>query len=117
VPFLSRIPIIGALFRQNIKKETRKDMLVMITPTIVNQAQSLGSMGSTETTFEDGSGVSAANASDGSNLESSEQNSMEQQQESVGNQSNIQQESTQESIGNQSDTEESLLNASEGDGV
>jgi len=36
IPFLSSIPIIGALFRSSDKSESRRELVVLITPTIVN---------------------------------------------------------------------------------
>lgn len=39
VPFLMDLPIIGALFRQTIGQDDQKDLLVMITPTIMNSAE------------------------------------------------------------------------------
>ena len=36
IPYLSSIPIIGALFRSQSKSDVRRDLLIMITPTIVN---------------------------------------------------------------------------------
>lgn len=38
VPFLSRLPIIGALFRGTSAVDNRRDLLIMVTPTIVNTA-------------------------------------------------------------------------------
>lgn len=36
VPYLSRLPIIGALFRSSYSIDQRRDLLIMVTPTIVN---------------------------------------------------------------------------------
>jgi type IV pilus secretin PilQ/predicted competence protein len=36
VPILSSIPLIGALFRSTDKADSKKDLLIMVTPTIVN---------------------------------------------------------------------------------
>lgn len=38
VPYLSRLPIIGALFRSTYSKDQRRDLLIMVTPTIINTA-------------------------------------------------------------------------------
>ncbi|HEY0333115.1 MAG TPA: type II secretion system secretin GspD [Stenotrophomonas sp.] len=38
VPFLSRLPVIGALFGQKTDKEDRQEVIVLITPTIVRDA-------------------------------------------------------------------------------
>lgn len=47
VPFLSSIPLIGALFRTTETINSKKDLLIMVTPTIVgnNSASSAGSAG------------------------------------------------------------------------
>ena len=44
VPFLHRIPILGALFRAQSKTENRSELLIFITPRIVNRAEALGVM-------------------------------------------------------------------------
>jgi type IV pilus assembly protein PilQ len=38
VPFLGRIPILGSLFRNHTKNESRDEMLVFVTPRIVNES-------------------------------------------------------------------------------
>ena len=38
IPYLSRLPIIGALFRSTYSLDQRRDLLIMVTPTIVNTA-------------------------------------------------------------------------------
>ena len=42
VPFLHRIPILGFLFRSHSEMETRSELLIFITPRIVNRAEALG---------------------------------------------------------------------------
>ncbi len=36
VPFLSRLPIVGALFRSTSENDEKRELLVMVTPTVVN---------------------------------------------------------------------------------
>ncbi|HYG05903.1 MAG TPA: type II secretion system secretin GspD [Stenotrophomonas sp.] len=38
VPFLSRLPVVGALFGSKVQKENRQEVIVLITPTIVKDA-------------------------------------------------------------------------------
>ncbi|NBN93059.1 MAG: hypothetical protein EBV35_04420, partial [Betaproteobacteria bacterium] len=59
IPILSRIPILGALFRSSDKKQSNRELLVMVTPTIMNVAQSTGDNGSA-TFDEDGGAASSA---------------------------------------------------------
>jgi type II secretory pathway component GspD/PulD (secretin) len=40
IPFLSDLPIIGALFRSTITEENQTELLIMVTPTIVSGRQS-----------------------------------------------------------------------------
>ena len=40
IPYLSHIPIIGALFRSTDNKDVKKDLLIMVTPTIVGTSLS-----------------------------------------------------------------------------
>lgn len=40
VPFLSRIPILGHLFREHSSRDTRSELLVFITPRIINREES-----------------------------------------------------------------------------
>lgn len=42
IPVLSSIPIVGALFRSNQKKLATRELLLMVTPTIMNVAQATG---------------------------------------------------------------------------
>ncbi len=44
VPFLHRIPILGFLFRNHSETENRSELLIFITPRIVNRAEALGVM-------------------------------------------------------------------------
>ncbi|RDI48643.1 type IV pilus secretin PilQ [Aquicella lusitana] len=38
IPFISRVPVIGLLFRQQKKRENKRELLIFITPTIMTQA-------------------------------------------------------------------------------
>jgi len=42
VPFFSKIPIIGALFRESSESDSRKELLVMVTPTILSGGTTAG---------------------------------------------------------------------------
>ena len=44
VPFLHRIPILGFLFKSHSETENRSELLIFITPRIVNRAEALGIM-------------------------------------------------------------------------
>lgn len=44
IPFLHKIPILGALFRAQSETENRSELLIFITPRIVNRAEALGIM-------------------------------------------------------------------------
>ncbi len=46
VPFFHRLPILGFLFRSRSKTENRSELLIFITPRIVNRAEALGVMSS-----------------------------------------------------------------------
>jgi type IV pilus assembly protein PilQ len=37
IPILMDLPVIGALFRQNLSRETKRDLLIMVTPHIVRE--------------------------------------------------------------------------------
>jgi len=39
IPFLSSIPVVGALFRNTLKTKTRTELLIFITPRIIEQVQ------------------------------------------------------------------------------
>ena len=39
IPFLSSLPIIGALFRSTITEESQTELLIMVTPTIVTSSR------------------------------------------------------------------------------
>jgi type IV pilus secretin PilQ/predicted competence protein len=62
IPILSRIPIIGALFRNSDKKQSNRELLLMVTPTILNVAQSTGEGGSG--TFDDSAGAASDSSPD-----------------------------------------------------
>ena len=42
VPLLSQIPILGWLFKKNLKQDNRTELLIFITPRIVNRPDSIG---------------------------------------------------------------------------
>jgi type IV pilus secretin PilQ/predicted competence protein len=42
IPFFSSIPLFGALFRSTESKDTKKDLLIMVTPTILGSSLSSG---------------------------------------------------------------------------
>ena len=46
IPYLSQLPIIGALFRSNDATNSKKDLLIMVTPTIVGMSNSAIDAGS-----------------------------------------------------------------------
>ena len=62
IPVLSRIPIIGALFRSSDKKQSNRELLVMVTPTIMNVAQSTGDNGNA--TFDEDAGTASSASPD-----------------------------------------------------
>ena len=39
VPFLSKLPVVGALFGQKTRDTTRREVIVLITPSIVRNPQ------------------------------------------------------------------------------
>jgi type IV pilus assembly protein PilQ len=43
VPFLSQIPILGWLFKKRLTQDNRTELLIFITPRIVNRPDSIGS--------------------------------------------------------------------------
>jgi type IV pilus assembly protein PilQ len=38
VPFLSSIPLLGRLFKHDVSKESRRELLIFITPEIIGEA-------------------------------------------------------------------------------
>jgi len=42
VPWLAKIPILGWLFKKKVERDQRNEMLIFITPRIVNRAEALG---------------------------------------------------------------------------
>ncbi|MEI6834229.1 MAG: secretin N-terminal domain-containing protein, partial [bacterium] len=65
VPFLGRIPLIGALFRSKDKSNSKKDLLIMVTPTILgsSSASTSGATGAFEVPTIDAGAFGASNAS------------------------------------------------------
>ena len=57
IPFLQSIPIIGALFRTSESSESKKELLVLVTPTIIS-----GMRGSESGEVESGAGAGASSA-------------------------------------------------------
>jgi len=64
VPILSKIPLIGALFRSVDKTNRKKDLLIMVTPTILgaNSASTGGAGGSSMVPTIDGGSFGASNS-------------------------------------------------------
>jgi type IV pilus secretin PilQ/predicted competence protein len=89
VPFLGRIPLIGALFRSKDKSNSKKDLLIMVTPTILgsSSASTSGATGASEVPTIDAGAFGASNASSGQMGENNVQQSQQSQQESQDQQS------------------------------
>ena len=89
MPFLGRIPLIGALFRSKDKSNSKKDLLIMVTPTILgsSSASTSGATGASEVPTIDGGAFGASNASLGQMGEANAQQSQQSQQESQDQQS------------------------------
>ena len=64
VPFLHKIPILGFFFRSRSESERRSELLIFITPRIVNRAESLGvvSAGTVQSSGSSSSGSSLGRA-------------------------------------------------------
>ena len=92
MPFLGRIPLIGALFRSKDKSNSKKDLLIMVTPTILgsSSASTSGATGASEVPTIDAGAFGASNAAssqmNGAGTQTS-QESQQNQQESSGQQS------------------------------
>ena len=65
VPFLHKIPILGFFFRSNSESERRSELLIFITPRIVNRAESLGVISAGAVQAGSGSSASGGGASGG----------------------------------------------------
>ncbi|MCX6118392.1 MAG: hypothetical protein NT027_12675 [Proteobacteria bacterium] len=111
VPFLSKLPIIGALFRSTNKQDTKRDLLIMITPTIQSGVTDIVDYG--DSTLESGapmvaksdiSNIDSAGAKSKNSQEASPQQQQQKQQQQQGNESEI---SQQQTSGNQSNVSES----------
>jgi type IV pilus assembly protein PilQ len=89
VPFLGRIPLIGALFRSKDKSNSKKDLLIMVTPTILgsSSASTSGSTGASEVPTIDAGTFGASNSASGQLGESNVQQSQQSQQEGQDQQS------------------------------
>jgi general secretion pathway protein D len=48
VPLLGNLPLVGAFFRRSIKERTKTELLIFLTPHVVQQAEDLGAMSKTE---------------------------------------------------------------------
>jgi len=88
IPYLSNLPLFGALFRSTENKDSKKDLLIMVTPTIVGggAASSSGSAGADAGLMPPINGIggdgfggnkSAASQQAGGNQASQSQNSVE----------------------------------------
>ncbi|MFK7823516.1 MAG: secretin N-terminal domain-containing protein [Oligoflexales bacterium] len=57
VPFFSKIPILGVFFRSKSKQEAKRELIIMVTPTVINSAKSLSESSSNNGNFaSDGNG-------------------------------------------------------------
>jgi len=45
IPFFSNLPLIGALFRNTTWRESKRELIVMVTPSVINSAKSLSATG------------------------------------------------------------------------
>jgi type IV pilus assembly protein PilQ len=85
VPFLGRIPLIGALFRSKDKSNSKKDLLIMVTPTILGSggASTGGATGASEVPTIDAGAFGASNAAssqmNGAGMQTSQQSQQGQQ--------------------------------------
>jgi Flp pilus assembly secretin CpaC len=89
VPFLGRIPLIGALFRSKDKSNAKKDLLIMVTPTILgsSSASTSGATGASEVPTIDAGVFGASNAASGQMGEANVQQSQQSQQQGQEQQS------------------------------
>lgn len=69
IPYLSSLPIIGALFRQTTSANDERDLLIMLTPTIVNAAEALGQPAKSSTMAINDAGTSNQVTNDVGSLE------------------------------------------------
>ncbi|MFB6263894.1 MAG: type IV pilus secretin PilQ [Bradymonadaceae bacterium] len=59
VPFFRRIPILGWLFKKSSKSESRSELLIFITPRVVNRSEALSGTSNDSVTSSGGGGVPA----------------------------------------------------------
>jgi type IV pilus secretin PilQ/predicted competence protein len=86
VPFFSKIPIIGALFRSSNESETKRELLIMVTPTILPSIGKGSSGGGDEpvSVSLNATGNGNLNSQNGNNFNANNQN----QNNSFGNNQN-----------------------------
>lgn len=90
VPFLGKIPLIGALFRSVDKTNRKKDVLIMVTPTILgaNSASTGGAGGASMVPTIDGESFGASNTENTQMGESTNQKNQSIQSSNSTSQSN-----------------------------
>jgi type IV pilus secretin PilQ/predicted competence protein len=89
VPILSSIPILGALFRSTITKDAKRDLLIMVTPTIQS---GVTNSEDSETAYEDQNAAPYASMQSNNSSLTNEDASQQSQGNSLGS---LQQESNQ----------------------
>ncbi len=67
-PYLSSLPIIGALFRTQINQDTERDLLMMVTPTILNAAEALGKPAKATVVSSNAAAAASSNISGSNNV-------------------------------------------------
>lgn len=86
VPFLSSLPIIGALFRQSVTKDGKNELVVMVTPTILSNVKQVAADG---TASPNSAGLTdVASPSSKSNLAAGDNANFDGNSASLGEQSN-----------------------------
>lgn len=90
VPILSKIPLVGALFRSLDKSNRKKDVLIMVTPTILgaNSASTGGAGGASTVPTIDGSSFGASNTESNQMGVPASQNGQSSQSSNATSQSN-----------------------------
>ena len=61
VPFLSSIPILGVFFRRKTNQESKRELIIMVTPTVINSDRSLSETSSFENNVGNNAGGSEYN--------------------------------------------------------
>ncbi|MCX6124606.1 MAG: hypothetical protein NTV34_07625 [Proteobacteria bacterium] len=118
IPILSQIPILGALFRSTYNKDTRRDLLIMVTPTIQSGVSTSDGPGSTAGSSANaygqalptGSNFAASASGPPTNPEAAKNQQQVQQEQKGQQQSQIQQ---QQSNGQEEDDAGSKMEVSD----